>query len=357
MTDTTGHLSIGEVLSLVQEEFPDVTISKIRFLESQGLIDPERTPSGYRKFYEPDIVRLRWILRQQRDHFLPLKVIKAKLETPGSLDDDEPAQGNLWADADADADTRAGRAEHDDAAPDDAAVPPTDVPSPEPAAADGEGSNDAAPSPAPATPPSRSRGRSASPATSTRDDGPDDEKDPGAAAAWLAALQEAPKRHVSAGLGKKGRAAGGEPSAPTTDEAAPATADPDVGDADDGGRLGVAEVADLTGVAVGEIADLVEYGLVAPTTVGGEKMFDAAAVEVVRACAGFAGHGVGARHLRIYKNAADREAGFYEQLILPLLKQRNPKARDRAASSLEELVDAGEALHRALVRQALRGVS
>ena len=75
-----SHLSIGEVLSLLQDEFPDVTISKIRFLESQGLLDPERTPSGYRKFYEADIERLRWILRHQRDHFLPLKVIKDRLQ-------------------------------------------------------------------------------------------------------------------------------------------------------------------------------------------------------------------------------------------------------------------------------------
>ena len=70
-------LSIGEVLQLLQEEFPDITISKIRFLESQGLIDPERTPSGYRKFYDPDIERLRFILREQKDGYLPLKVIKA----------------------------------------------------------------------------------------------------------------------------------------------------------------------------------------------------------------------------------------------------------------------------------------
>src|SRR3982751_2335879 len=74
-----AHLSIGEVLSLLQGEFPDITISKIRFLESQGLLDPERTPSGYRKFYEPDIERLRWILVQQRENFLPLRVIKDRL--------------------------------------------------------------------------------------------------------------------------------------------------------------------------------------------------------------------------------------------------------------------------------------
>src|SRR5204863_8828831 len=77
-----SYLSIGEVLTLLREEFPDVTISKIRFLESQGLLDPERTPSGYRKFYEPDIERLRWILQQQKENFLPLKVIKGRLDDP-----------------------------------------------------------------------------------------------------------------------------------------------------------------------------------------------------------------------------------------------------------------------------------
>ena len=80
MTTPKPHLSIGEVLALLQPDFPDVTISKIRFLESQGLIDPERTPSGYRKFYDDDLERLRWILTQQRDHFLPLKVIKDRID-------------------------------------------------------------------------------------------------------------------------------------------------------------------------------------------------------------------------------------------------------------------------------------
>src|SRR5579859_7930543 len=86
-----AHLSIGEVLSLLREEFPDITISKIRFLESQGLVDPERTPSGYRKFYDDDVERLRWILRQQRELFLPLKVIKGRLPVaagdPSTSDD------------------------------------------------------------------------------------------------------------------------------------------------------------------------------------------------------------------------------------------------------------------------------
>ena len=80
------YLSIGDVLTLLREEFPDVTISKIRFLESQGLVNPERSPSGYRKFFDHDVERLRWVLRQQREHFLPLKVIRDRL-ADGELDE------------------------------------------------------------------------------------------------------------------------------------------------------------------------------------------------------------------------------------------------------------------------------
>lgn len=75
-----AHVSIGEVLGRLRDEFPDITISKIRFLESQGLVNPERTPSGYRKFYPDDIERLRWILHRQKEHFLPLKVIKEQID-------------------------------------------------------------------------------------------------------------------------------------------------------------------------------------------------------------------------------------------------------------------------------------
>lgn len=74
------QLSIGEVLALVQTDFPDVTISKIRFLESRGLVTPHRAPSGYRKFGDAEVERLRWILTMQRDHFLPLRVIKERLD-------------------------------------------------------------------------------------------------------------------------------------------------------------------------------------------------------------------------------------------------------------------------------------
>ena len=82
------YLSIGEVLAQLLEEFPDVTISKIRFLESQGLIDPERTPSGYRKFTEAEVERLRFILREQRTNYLPLRIIKDKLDDSADISRD-----------------------------------------------------------------------------------------------------------------------------------------------------------------------------------------------------------------------------------------------------------------------------
>ena len=79
MPEIGPQLSIGEVINLLRDDFPDVSVSKIRFLESQGLIDPDRSGSGYRQFDTVDVARLRFILQQQRDHFLPLKVIKSKL--------------------------------------------------------------------------------------------------------------------------------------------------------------------------------------------------------------------------------------------------------------------------------------
>jgi DNA-binding transcriptional MerR regulator len=77
-----AYLGIGEVLARLQAEFPDISISKIRFLESEGLIEPVRSPSKYRKFDESDVERLRYILTAQRDEYLPLRVIKERLLPP-----------------------------------------------------------------------------------------------------------------------------------------------------------------------------------------------------------------------------------------------------------------------------------
>jgi DNA-binding transcriptional MerR regulator len=79
-SDAGRSRSIGEILDDLRGDFPDISVSKIRFLESQGLITPERSPSGYRQFTEADLELLRWILGQQRDHYLPLKVIRRRLK-------------------------------------------------------------------------------------------------------------------------------------------------------------------------------------------------------------------------------------------------------------------------------------
>src|SRR5215213_11134003 len=87
-------MSIGAVLDLLRPDFPDVTISKIRFLEAEGLVTPERTPSGYRRFTAYDCARLRFILTAQRDQYLPLKVIKAQLDA--QADGELPQTGSAY---------------------------------------------------------------------------------------------------------------------------------------------------------------------------------------------------------------------------------------------------------------------
>lgn len=88
-------LSIGAVLSQLRSEFPDVTISKIRFLESEGLIQPARTASGYRRFTPADVARLRFVLAAQRDHYLPLKVIKEQLDAADRGETDQHSPGSV----------------------------------------------------------------------------------------------------------------------------------------------------------------------------------------------------------------------------------------------------------------------
>ena len=75
-----ARISIGEVLDQLRPDFPGLNISKIRYLESEGLVEPERTPSGYRKFSQADVERLRYVLVAQREHYLPLKVIREHLD-------------------------------------------------------------------------------------------------------------------------------------------------------------------------------------------------------------------------------------------------------------------------------------
>jgi len=279
------HLSIGEVLAELSDEFPDITISKIRFLESQGLVNPERTPSGYRKFYASDLTRLRWILYQQKEHFLPLKVIKERLDElpPG-------AEDRLFESVDG-----AG-----DVGVEDATDAPADARAAEPAPVA------AAPAHAPA--PARTTTRPARRAPAFAPSLPVDDGDD--------ALLGAP---------------GGD------------------------GRYTRAELAAAAGVDDALVGQLESFGMLAPAReVDGAAWYDDDALEIVRISSGFFARGIEARHLRMYRNFADREAVLFGQVLLPLLRQRNPEARARLQDELVELASLGRRLRGALLRQAVR---
>jgi DNA-binding transcriptional MerR regulator len=227
---TRNYQSIGEVLVSVKTEFPDITISKIRFLESEGLIDPERTPSGYRKFYEKDVDRLKSILRMQRDEYLPLKVIKDRLLEQESPD----GQGDM---------------------PTVPAIPDT---------------------------------------------------------------QE-------------------ELSEPPT-----------------GLQMSIEEMSAATGIDRERIRELEGFGLVCSHGPEGARYYDGDDYIVLSIVKDFFRFGVEPRHLTMYKHFEEREAAFFETIVMPQLRQRNPDARRTASTSLTELAKASRKLKQALLRTNLR---
>ncbi|MGA8726610.1 MAG: hypothetical protein WB565_16370, partial [Acidimicrobiales bacterium] len=130
----------------------------------------------------------------------------------------------------------------------------------------------------------------------------------------------------------------------------PAAPRPDVG----GVSLSLEELSAACGLDEEVLRELQEYGLLTATPVAGLDYFDQEALAVATVAAGLARFGVEPRHLRLYKNAADREAGFVEQIVLPLVRQRNPDARAKAHQTAEELAGLGQQLRASLLRVALR---
>jgi DNA-binding transcriptional MerR regulator len=233
-----AFLSIGEVLGQLRPEFPDVTISKIRFLESEGLIHPERTPSGYRKFSRDDVARLRFVLAQQRDHYLPLRVIKEQLDA------------------------------------------------------------------------------------------------------------------IDRGLEPPARTGGG-PRVPRALVAAEGLPGPEEFLRDPADiRLSRQELLTAAGLDAEQLDQLEQYGLLAARGKGGH--YDGDALVVARTVAEMARFGIEPRHLRSYRTAADREIGLFEQVVTPLVRQRNPEARARAEEAVRELAALSVRLHAALVKSGLR---
>lgn len=324
-TNARSHLSIGEVLSLLRTEFPDVTISKIRFLESQGLLDPERTPSGYRKFYNADIKRLRWILYQQKEHYLPLKVIKERLDDAGrglSHGDDDAEHTGV---------DRSGQQRLHGVDPQRRVTSSTPAPA-------GAG---AAPPSEDAPPMAQHNGHLGNGAA-------------GHQTASQMMLQQAQMRNTNRAAGSaqheappashaSGHAGGEEALDTARDDADPETVD-----------LSVDELADASGLLVRDIRQLERFGLIEPRDIGGERVYDADALTVARVAAGFMQHGIEARHMRTYRVVVDREASLFEQIVLPVLKRRNPEARKRAAGTVAELINLGDAMRGILLQHELR---
>lgn len=361
--DTEAHLSIGEVLALIQEEFPDVTISKIRFLESQGLIQPDRTASGYRKFYRADIERLQWILRQQRDHFLPLKVIRKMLDE--GVDRFDPGGGEqptLWTPTEDGAQDEDAAGDGDEPAMVGAGPgPATPRSSAHPAVASaGQGRARAGgPSRRPEPAATAQPGPTAAAAPGGSGSGSDAPPEPPAAptatedeparpvhetpADVVAALQEDPRRDAGRGTPPE------PPARPPRKRKRPARQGTEEAAVEHTG----AELCQTTGIDEALLEGLVRFGLVEGQVQAGETVYGADAVAVARLAARYAELGVEPRHLRMYLVSAEREAGFVEQLAVPLLKQRNPQARTHAADLVDELAAMGAELHGALLRREL----
>jgi DNA-binding transcriptional MerR regulator len=297
-----GFLSIGEVLGILLEEFPDITISKIRFLESQGLIDPERTASGYRKFYEADVELLKVILREQRENYLPLRVIKDRIDS-GEID-----------------------------------------PS-------GEIRKELIPTPIHLVPgdplPSRHTGASKPETLGTETSGIDE---PVPSFGPRSAARNQPGR----GEHKSDSQRNGENHSVPEVETFDADHTPVTPHLLPGVVLSREELCSMTGLTLAQCDVLEQFGLLSGRGSGSARIFGEDAVEIGRLAAKFMAAGVDARHLRGWMTAADREASLYEQLITPRMRQRNPQARAEALEQLKVLDELGARMRTAMMRKALR---
>lgn len=288
------YLSIGEVLGLLLEEFPDITISKIRYLESQGLINPERTASGYRKFYDEEVERLRHILTEQKDKFLPLRVIKDRLDTP-----------------------------------------PTGVNRPEPQ-----------PKGLQRPEPQRQEPRGIKNVLSS-------EELVGQEIAELdtgTTVVPDTKTHPASRPPKAFPIVTDRPSQPAARR--PALPDP----SDAVGRPATysrGELLELSGLNEAILKDLESFHLVTARQVGNQGLFDEHDLAVAEVVRGFTEAGLDVRHLKAWKISAEREAGLFEQRVLPVLRRRSPESRQESNNLLDDLSDLGGRLRAILVARAV----
>jgi DNA-binding transcriptional MerR regulator len=285
------YLSIGEVLGLLLEEFPDITISKIRYLESQGLIVPERTASGYRKFYDEDVERLRYVLTEQKDNFLPLRVIKNRLDTP-----------------------------------------PAGIERPEPQRPE----------------PQRSEPRGIKNVLSAQEMAAQDivELDSDEDTTVIPDTKTHPASRAPKAFpivtDRQSQNAARRPALPDPSDAVgrPAT-------------YSRAELLELSGLDEAILKDLESFHLVTARQVGNLGLFDEHDLAVAEVARGFAEAGFDVRHLKAWKISAEREAGLFEQRVLPVLRRRSPESRQESNNLLDDLGDLGGRLRAILVARAV----
>jgi DNA-binding transcriptional MerR regulator len=292
-------MSIGDVLAHLRVDFPDTTISKLRFLEAEGLVEPRRTAAGYRKYSWYDVARLRYVLTAQRDNYLPLRVIRDQLAHLDAARPESTPAESVWSES----------VRPDPVRPD--SVRPDPV-RPDPVRAESVRYE-----------PTRS--------------GP----------AWSGPARSGVTRigGSAADAGERGDGRMRPNLVSLPDHPPEPAIDP--GDV----RVSRAELITRSGLTPQTLTALEQYGLLKARPGGG---FDADAVEVAMAAGQLAEYGLEARHLRAYRAAADREVGLFSQLVAPLARQSGPAARARAAETVRELAACTERLHAALVRGGLR---
>lgn len=368
---TRPYLSIGEVLELLKDEFPEVSISRIRVFESHGLLQLERTASGYRKFYDADVTHLRSILREQGagDGALarPASVGLAG-SRPARTVDRSPVTANAAA-----SERGAAVADSSDDGADDEHV---DLHS---GALPGEPERR---HPASFATVRRSQG------SRTPRSGPAGETNKVSKASLLPAVS-ASGPAVESVVEPVVESVVESVVEPVVESVVESESVPLVID-DDGPRLALVtppvapivpvastrseplgsrnplasnpsalsltldELCRSAGITTEQERELEGYGLIRGHAVFSTTYYDEDALLTCRLVAEFAKYGVEPRHLRMYKLAADREAAFFEQVVTPQLRRRNADAKDRAIETLGELVKLGEQMRVVALRQVLR---
>jgi len=342
----TGTMSIGEVLGILKPEFPDITVSKIRFLEGAGLVQPDRSASGYRKFSEDDVARLRFVLRAQRDQYLPLRVIRQRLtdlEQVGGLDTKAGQAGGGAAGAEASAAGSPG------------AVRPGAEADPGSGAA-GSGATGTGPG-------AGSSGAGASgnrsPGAGAAEPGGARARAPEASGAGAAGSVKSPGAGApgSSGAGGAG-AAGAAGSAAAVGQPARGTGGGFAAAPPSDAQFTRDELCRAAGANVDQLLELESFGLVSARGSGDRgAWYGGDDLVLLRLARELADYGLEARHLRMYKLFAEREAALFEQVVAPLVRQRNPEARARARDTIQALAQLGGRMRDLALRTAVHGLA